>query len=121
MRRWLKLAWVLIAFAALVASLILFDGRPNSDADILLGYAMLALSFPMGMLMAATLSVLARMLVEAGGYVFTTSYLALIVEWLVFFIVGYLQWFVLVPRVWRWWETRRAHTTSPKSGTDTVA
>lgn len=121
MGRWLKLAWVLIAFATLVASLLLYDGQPNSDADILLGYAMLALSFPLGMVLAAALSVLARLLFEAEGYVFTTSYLSLIVEWLALFIVGYLQWFVLVLRTWKWWAARRARTTPSKPGADTDA
>ena len=108
MARWLKLAWVLIAIAALVASLLLFDGRTNSDVDILLGYAMLALSFPLGMVLAAMLSVFARLLFETEGFVFTTSYLWLIVEWLLLFVVGYLQWFTLLPWLWRKWKSRRA-------------
>src|SRR4051812_29622854 len=106
MGRWLKLAWVLVAFAVLVSSLLLFEGKPNSDADILLGYAMLALSFPLGVALAAGLSLLARLLFETTGYVFTTSYASMSVAWLALFVVGYLQWFVFLPWLWKRWKVR---------------
>lgn len=107
MARSLRLVWVLLAFAVLAASLLLYDGRPNSDADILLGYAMLTLSFPIGAALAAGLGFLGRVLFETMGYVFTTSYASMAVVWLVFFIAGYLQWFVFVPKMLDWRRARR--------------
>ena len=101
MGSWLKSAWVLVAASVLVASLLLYDGKPNSDAEILLGYAMLALSFPLGVALTAGLSFFARILFETTGYIFTTSYVSMFAAWLMLFIVGYLQWFVLLPRLWR--------------------
>ena len=109
MARWLKLAWVLLAFAVLATCLVLHDGRPNSDADVLLGYAMLTLTIPIGAALAAGLGLLGRLLFETMGFVFTTSYASLAVVWLVFFVAGYLQWFVFVPKLLGW---RRARRTS---------
>lgn len=107
MARWLRLAWVLLACAVLAASLLLYDGRPNSDADVLLGYAMLTLSFPIGAALAAGIGILGRVLFETMGYVFTTSYASMVVVWLVFFVAGYLQWFVFVPKLLGWLHARR--------------
>lgn len=104
MGRWLKWAWVLVAFAVLAGSLLLYDGKPNSDADVLLGYAMLALSFPLGSVLAAGFGFLARFLFETAGHIFTASYASMFAAWLALFIAGYLQWFVFVPKLWGWWR-----------------
>ncbi|WAC74274.1 hypothetical protein OU995_06005 [Roseateles sp. SL47] len=107
MGRWLKSIWVLAAVAVLVSCLLLYDGKPNSDAELLLGYGMMVLAFPLGMGITTVLGVLARVLFESTGYVFTTSYVSMLVTWLMLFAVGYLQWFVLVPCLWRRWTARR--------------
>lgn len=117
MRRGVKCAWVLTAIVVLVVSLLLFDGRPNSDVEILLGYAMLVLSFPLGVVSEVVLGVAARALFEIEGYIFTVSYFMLFAEWLVLFIVGYLQWFVFLPRIWIWCKRRRSCDISSKLGT----
>ena len=107
-RRALKWLWGLGAFLALLVSLVAYDGKPNSDADLLLGYAMLTLSFPLGLVLAAASSLLGQIVYAATGHIFTTSYASLVVTWLVFFIAGYLQWFVLLPWLWRKWKARQA-------------
>ena len=107
-RRALKWLWGLGAFLALLVSLVAYDGKPNSDADLLLGYAMLTLSFPLGLVLAAASSLLGQIAYAATGHIFTTSYASLVVTWLVFFIAGYLQWVVLLPWLWRKWKARQA-------------
>ena len=105
--RALKWLWVLGAFLALLVSLAVYDGKPNSDADLLLGYAMLTLSFPLSLVLAAALSLLGHIAYATTGYVFTTSYASIAVSWLVFFIAGYMQWFLLMPWLWRKWKARQ--------------
>lgn len=112
-RRALKWLWVLGAFIALLVSLAAYDGKPNSDADMLLGYTMLTLTFPLGLVLAAALSLLGQIAYATTGYVFTTSYASIAVTWLVFFVAGYLQWFVLVPWLWRKWKGRQARSVIP--------
>jgi len=106
-RQALKWLWLLGAFLVLLTSLVAYDGKPNSDADLLLGYAMLALSVPLGLVIAAALSLLGRIAYAVSGYIFTTSYVSITVTWLVFFIAGYLQWFKILPWLWRKWNARR--------------
>jgi hypothetical protein len=100
----LKWSWVLAASLALLTSLATFDGQPNSDADLLLGYAMLTLSFPLGLVIAAALSLLGQLAFATTGHVFTTGYVSITAVWLAFSIVGYTQWFVLLPWLWRKWK-----------------
>lgn len=112
-RRLLKWLWVLSALLALLASLAAYDGEPNSDADLLLGYAMLTLSFPLGLIVAASFSILGQVAYATTGYVFTTSYVSITVTWLIFFVAGYVQWFVLLPWLCRKWKARRARGAGP--------
>jgi hypothetical protein len=105
--------WMLGALLPLIASLIAYDGKPNSDADLLLAYAMLALSFPLGLVIAAAASLLGQIAYTMAGYVFTTSYASIIVTWLVFLAAGYVQWFLLLPWLWRKWKARQARSAAP--------
>lgn len=111
--RALKCLWMLGALLALLASLAAYDGKPNSDADLLLAYAMLTLSFPLGLVLAAALSLLGKIAYATTGYVFTTSYSSIVVTWIGFFVAGYVQWFVLLPWLRRTWKTRRADGATP--------
>jgi hypothetical protein len=91
-----KAAWVFINIAVIifVSSLFIWggvDGR--GDSGIVLAYSMLTLSFPIGNLAAFIISALLYLINfgESGLYI---SYL---MDWGVFFVLGYLQWFKLVP------------------------
>jgi hypothetical protein len=92
-----KWLWVCCCIVVLLTSLYFYDGRPNSDADILLGYGMLVLTFPIGLILTTFVGVLGYLLYIFFGYVFTTTYWSMILTWVVLFIVGYWQWFKLSP------------------------
>jgi hypothetical protein len=103
-----RAAWIGIAAVVLLVALGL-DGRAQSDTWIFLTWAMLVLTFPAGL--GVSLGHLA-----AGVDLSMTignSYFALVVEWLVYFGLGYLQWFVLLPWLWGKWKARRARTAAP--------
>lgn len=89
----IKALWIGATVLVLLVTLYAFDGKPNSDIWIFLTWLMLVLSFP---------AALAVSLVHMGlGAVFSitikTSYLSLALEWVGYFVLGYLQWFKLVP------------------------
>lgn len=77
-----------IALLILCVTIYGYDGQPNSDIWIFLTWSMLVLSFPAGLMVS-----LAHM---ALGTIFSitieTSYVSLTLEWLVYFLLGYLQW-----------------------------
>lgn len=75
---------------------------------------LIALTFPLGVAWALALN-LAAYLMEPTWLADQASdvWLALLV-WMGFFVVGYLQWFVLLPWLWRKWKAARARgPTSP--------
>lgn len=96
--RWL---WVAIAVMVLLVTLFLYYGSANSDADTLLAYGMLVLAFPIAFLVAIVVGGIGKVAFSAIGYVVGVSYLTIAVGWLLFFLAGYWQWFVLVPGLWR--------------------
>ncbi|MBZ0250454.1 MAG: hypothetical protein K8F93_12440 [Burkholderiales bacterium] len=89
--RWL---WIALSLLLLIATMFLFDGSANSDADIVLGYGLLVLSFPTGPILAALDGYLGRAIFSAFGLISTTTYATLTITWLIYTVVGYLQWFV---------------------------
>lgn len=98
-----KTLWVMAAIAILLATLNFYDGKELSDVWVFLTWLMLILSFPTG-----TLVSLAHFLIgDLFATTIKTSYLSLGVEWVVYFTLGYVQWFVLLPWLWRKWKSRR--------------
>jgi len=71
--------------------------RQQVDADILFAYAMLSLTFPGGLLVAAVFAVLGLFGIDAPG-----GFIGSLIAWPLFVCVGYAQWFILVPRLVRW-------------------
>lgn len=103
-----KVAWIGVAVVALLVTLYGFDGKTNSDIWIVLTWSMLVLSFPASLIVS-----LAHMALGAGlSLTIKTSFLSLAVEWATYFVLGYLQWFVLLPWLWRTWKGRRARSAA---------
>jgi hypothetical protein len=101
-----KAGWIALAVVALLVTLYGFDGKTDSEVWIILTWSMLVLSFPASLIVS-----LARLILSMA---IETSYLSLVVEWVTYFILGYWQWFVLLPWLWRRWKTRRgAAGTAP--------
>ena len=97
--------WIAASLFVLVVTIYFYDGKPLSDIWIFLTWLMLILSFPAGLVV----SVAHYALGSTFSITVETSYLSLALEWLVYFVLGYLQWFVLLPWLWRKWKARRAN------------
>lgn len=104
----IKALWIAASVIVLGVTLAYYDGRPNSDVDIFLLYAMLALAFPAGFLAAALLAAVSIIASELFGYVIPSSYTYLTVTWALFFVAGYFQWFACVPWLLTKIRARRA-------------
>src|SRR5574340_844211 len=105
--RFSKQVWVAVAVMALLAA-IMFASRSAPDAvkgaETVLAYVLLILAFPVALLVPFVLIGLA-LLWPGGG-----SILGLGGMWLVFFVAGYVQWFILLPWLWRKWNARRSRS-----------
>ncbi len=100
-----KAAWIGMSVFVLFITLTLLTFSIGDDADIweFLAWGMLFISFPFGLLisfldMEWTLGL--SKITEVSSFPFVTN-------WLVYFALGYLQWFILLPWAWRKWRTRR--------------
>lgn len=98
-----KVGWLLLAVTVLLFTLYLYDGTPEThDAELILLYGMLVLSFPSSPVVAFILGGIGQLAETwVGSFSFPLSYLTLVAEWLIFLGVGYFQWFVLLPWLWR--------------------
>lgn len=113
----LKALWTLLALGVLVLTFSIYDGTPATrDAELILLYGMMALSFPTSYACLLILGALGFFAEKWWGSLSINSgYATLIVEWLALFVVGYLQWFVLLPWLWRKWKARCKCTKGVKS------
>lgn len=94
---------LLIWFVACVLVLVFaFVQRKIDDTDIAFTYFMLYLTFPVGYLLAAIAGFVLFSLHDAYGIVAPGGFIPNLVAWVLFVVVGYLQWFVLLP-----WLVRR--------------
>lgn len=101
-----KTGWILIAILILLVSLYGFDGRPDSDIGVFLSWSMLAISFPCSLLYSALMVGVAFVKENYFDSILYVSYFSLALDWTAFFLLGYLQWFKLVPYLWRTWNDR---------------
>lgn len=100
----IKFIWVAICIILLFTTLFYYDGSGNSDIEIFLVYSMSVLSFPMGFLLSMFLLFIIygflwgfNLLSYSPG----VCYILLTIEWLWLFVIGFFQWFILMPILWR--------------------
>ena len=89
----IKALWIGATVFVLFVTLYAFDGKSDSDIGIFFAWYMLFLSFPGGLLV----SLVHVALYEGFSITIGASYLSFVLDWAGFFVLGYLQWFKLVP------------------------
>ena len=102
-----RIAWVGVAVACLVfAQYVLSLDYPDAHkaADTVLLIVMFSLTFPIGYIAVGLVYVYSYLLLPDQG----VNPLDLVVLWFVFFALGYLQWFKLLPWLIEKWRARRA-------------
>lgn len=112
----LKIVWVLCSVAVLVVTLARYAPGPASDIGVFLVYGMLFLAFPGSLLVAGLFALLALLQEQLGVPLLDligSNYVGFCVIWLAFFVAGYMQWFVLLPWLWRKWKARREGGAAP--------
>ena len=87
--------------ACLAVLAIAVAGRELPDTDIVVAYAMLILSFPVGYVVAVLFGAVGYALYEALGIVMPGGFGSNAVYISAFAIAGYVQWFIVVPWLYR--------------------
>jgi hypothetical protein len=95
-----EIAWLLLAVLIAVPLVVTYNPTANRDNDIVLLYALLALTFPTGLVVAALSALVGYTLEVRFAAHLPVGRLAMIVDCVVFLTAGYLQWFVVFPSIW---------------------
>ncbi len=108
--------WVALSIVVLVYGQAIYDGKPNRDVEEVVIILMFILSFPASFVAGAIAVGVAFSFERLMHSPLHTTRLEMLFTWALFFAVGYVQWFMLVPRVWSKWQTfrMRKHAQSPE-------
>ena len=87
-----KAGWIGFGVVILGFTLYLFDGKPNSDIAVFLGWAMLVHSFPVGLIISFLFAGISYLLYNSFSVDVKVGYFYLLVVWLVFFFSGFFWW-----------------------------
>jgi len=104
-RKILLSLWLLACCAVLV---FVFISKDIKDADIVFIYAMYVLTFPSGFIVQLVFIGVSYISSELFNYTIPSGPITNLFAWLLFIIIGYLQWFKLVP-----WVYMRLFKSSP--------
>ncbi len=109
---YIKLGWLFIFLLVTIPLVVTYNSTTHRDNDIVLGYAQIALTFPTGPLvlgyLAEALDLLFSIQLPAGRLGMTLFSVG-------FLTVGYLQWFVVLPALWRLLTNLLARATGMRS------
>jgi hypothetical protein len=107
-----RIAWLSLAVLIAVPLVVTYNPTTNRDNDIVLGYALLAPTFPTGLVVAALYALVGYFLEALFSAQLPVGRLAMIVDCAVFLSAGYLQWFVVVPAIWTIFRKKQLRTGS---------
>ncbi len=104
-----EIVWLLACVLILILTLV-YRGPEYRDAAAAEILIMLGLSFPSGWLFPVLLRLLEML--KLFDLSQTTELQGIFIAWAPLFVMGYLQWFVAVPAIVRWWRRRFRHNGS---------
>ncbi len=87
-------AWIVISILALLAALFFLDGQKESEIANTLTFVMFIISFPASWLGFALEISMLDLFGQKQMHIYDNR-LVLFLAWALFFVVGYLQWFIL--------------------------
>ena len=106
-----KAAWTLMALAVLLVTLRHDVPSAPNDIGVFLAWGMLVLTFPAGLLVVFLAASVVFLQEEFGVplmIVLDHQYIGVLFTSIAFFVAAYLQWFVLLPWLFRKWKRRRS-------------
>jgi hypothetical protein len=96
-----KVVWIIVFLVIYLLTVLSFLGGANNELLVFADGLMLCFVFPVGYLLELSLSGFYYFLYAKYKIVVPSNWLFFTLEWVLFFTVGYLQWFVLIPYLFR--------------------
>ncbi|HSD44477.1 MAG TPA: hypothetical protein VLD36_21765 [Burkholderiales bacterium] len=108
----LKIVWLIACVVMLAWTFVACGNEANAtlrgECSLLAAIIMAFLTLPLGLLWWLLLSATGYVLSLVGIEIGSTSAIADFVVWFGFVVIGYFQWFKLVPWLTARWRSRRA-------------
>jgi len=108
-----RIIWLAICLTSLIYAYKGYLGSSDWKVEEGLAFEMIVLSFPASSLVGAGLALAGAGLGLFGLPLPASSRPEMTATWLLFVLAGYVQWFVVVPRLFRRWQK-----TYRKEGSD---
>jgi hypothetical protein len=102
-----QVLWLAICFAALIEAYKSYRGISDWQVEEGLGFEMIVLSFPASLVVVAGFMLTGMLLGIFGLALPASSKPEMIATWVLFVVAGYIQWFLVVPRIPKWWKNSR--------------
>ncbi len=101
-----RMIWLAICLTALVYAYKGYQGSSDWELEEGLAFEMMVLSFPSSFLVVAALILAGAGLGLFGLALPASSRPEMTTTWFLFVVAGYVQWFVVVPRLLRRWREK---------------
>jgi hypothetical protein len=111
----IRLAWLAVCLTALIGALRAYQGSSDCKMEEGLAFEMMVLSFPASLVVAVGLVLMGALLGIVGLALPASSKPEMTADWLLFVMAGYVQWFVILPKLLTERQKRRA-ARLPRSG-----
>lgn len=102
-----QFVWLGLCVVAVIEAYRGYRGVSDWQLEEGLGFEMIILSFPASLLVVLAFIATGTLLGLFGLALPPSSRPEMIATWLCFVVAGYVQWFIVVPNVPRWWRTTR--------------
>jgi len=102
-----QICWLGLCIIAVVEAYKGYRGISDWQLEEGLGFEMILLSFPASLLVVLALIATGMALGLFGLALPSSSKPEMIVTWLLFVLAGYVQWFIVAPKIVRWRRPKR--------------
>ena len=102
-----KIIWLSVNIMILLY--LLYLSTKGTDWGMVFAFIMYAMTFPIGFVVPY-IYIFIDKYTDINMVYFRESYPimeGIILPWSLFLIVGYLQWFILIPKIKKWWKKRK--------------
>jgi len=99
-----QVLWLAICLAALIDANKSYRGTSDWQVEEGLGFEMIVLSFPASFVVVAGFMLTGMLLGFFGLALPPSSKPEMIATWIFFVVTGYIQWFLVLPRIPGWWK-----------------
>lgn len=103
--------WIAICLVSLIEGYKGYRGASDWQVEEGLGFEMIVLSSPASLVVVVVFIVTGTILGFFGLALPASSKPEMFTTWFFFVATGYIQWFVVIPKVWCWSRNRRKRVT----------